>query len=135
MASNIRKTFDDVLEENAIKCNLSLQLYKKLLYSKQLTQDEIECIVENYRPFGEYDSDSEEVLPEQLSVPKEESKNHICHVCNKTFRNQFGINLHKRAIHPTKRIFKCDFANCDKIFKSEKRLARHIATHDVTEEH
>ena len=129
----MQKSVEDILKANAKKCNLELESYKKLLYCKQLTQNETEHILENYRFFGNYDSDSKEVFTEQQSTHNEKTENYNCVECNKAFRNQFSINLHKKASHSSKREFKCDVVNCEKTFTHEGWFARHRMSHTPTQ--
>ena len=138
---NITEKTEDILKARAIECNLDLETFKKLLYSKHLTEEEKERITKNYRFFGNYDSDSEEDQSDEQNITKNAAEcdikpkiehiheNQICDFCDKSFRTEFSLNLHKKGAHPKGQPFKCDFVGCDKCFTRKGWLDKHKTAH------
>lgn len=120
------------------------------MFKKILTESEINHLIKNYKPFGNYGSDSSEESSEEeqsieeevdrkvteseaVAEPKPEEKQslqrvagiHVCDVCNKGFKNKYNLKLHKESVHLKIRKFVCDHRGCGRRFAQNVNLAKH----------
>ena len=56
---------ESILSERAKQCNLSPELLHKFMFNKFLSESEVNHIIKNYKPFGDYWSDSSEYSLEE----------------------------------------------------------------------
>lgn len=58
---------------------------------------------------------------------EQEGVKHICEICGKESPNSTALYMHKKYVHWTERIYRCQI--CEKAFKEEKTLKEHMAAH------